>query len=154
MHCFPTGEERRLRGFNKRIWNYEETVMWIDIKKTEANGQNTRAIVLPLGFTRNLEHAGTYTNVPSGWINVTWRKRFFQKVKIELSGRSPPCPQVQSTDVRVTPCSSHTSKMIKWTRTTKRRGLRWGRKDKSKREVVAFWLFRVSLRYSGDHQKA
>lgn len=40
------------------------------------------------------------------------KKEIFQKVKMELTGRSPSCPQAQSTDVRVTPCSSHISKMI------------------------------------------
>lgn len=38
----------------------------LPLKKTEANMQNPRAIILPLGFIRNQEHAGAYTNVPSG----------------------------------------------------------------------------------------
>lgn len=52
---------------NLKQWR-DSDVNWHE--KTDTNVQDIRAIILPLGFTRNLEHAGAYTSVPPGWGNV------------------------------------------------------------------------------------
>lgn len=58
----------------------------LTLKKTEASVQNTRAITLPLGFTRNLEHAGAYTNVPSDWVR---KERDFPESKNGVDWQKP-----------------------------------------------------------------
>lgn len=57
-----------------KLWDSD--VNWHFKKKTtEGNVQNTGAIIVPLDFTRNPEHAEAYTNIPG----LMQRKKFHRK---------------------------------------------------------------------------